>query len=61
MRENINGINHILDLERNTLVNLWLCRFFTIYQLIRSQCTLYLSPENMFSGGRESVHWEGMS
>ena len=31
MRENIIGINHILDLERNALVNLWLGRFSTFY------------------------------
>ena len=39
-----------------------------INELIRSQCTIFLTPENirklqgvlMFSGGRERVHWERM-
>ena len=33
------------------------------YYPVRSQCTLSLPPENiiLLSGGRERVHWEGMS
>ena len=42
--------------------------YLHIYQLIYSQCTLSLPPENirkpegflMFSGGSEKVHWEQM-
>ena len=42
--------------------------YLHIYQLIYSQCTLSLSPENirkpesflMFSGGSEKVHWKQM-